>query len=347
MARGKGATDAEALASCLGAALERYTLGQGTHPLVVEASALELEGAVDVERVFGLAHVDAPLGMPHSMALSREWMPAVDILEGRSVYVPAALAIHRHDPRRASQIAPSDAGGAACRASAVEAFHLGLREVVERDAFQYYARTEALPTPLGWALVPEDVRDAMSAVDARFSVTLLDNPFDAPVVTVAMVCGASHRARASFGSAFASTLSASVRDAFLECMSMLHSLDARVAIAPRDTDMRNLWFTGSAVDALPGLFPDMHDGPEVGVADLGLHERHELRQLLIDAEAQGMSVFDIPLVEERGIAVHKVVMSGTALEETTCSSPSRRLQRFAMFLGHPAPRLRYGGPLVV
>ncbi|PPF91343.1 hypothetical protein C5C03_00540 [Clavibacter michiganensis] len=345
VASGKGATEIEALASCLGAAIERHALTREGNPAIVLASAMELERTVDIDRKFDLTGGDAPLAEPYSSAIPVDWIPALDVLEGTVVYLPAALALHPYRSAGASVVAATTADGASCRPSALEALHRGLREVVERDAFRYYVRTDALPTPLGAALIPPDVREAMAEVDGRFSVTLLDNPFDAPVVSVTVVTGKTHLSRASCGSAFGSTLASSVREAFIECMALLYALDHRIAASRSETDMRNLWFTGAAVDALPGLFPDVGVGVQATVEDLGLHEVHTLRQLLLDAEAQGMSIYDIPLVDEPGIAVHKVVVSGTSVAETTCRTPSRRLTSFAMLLGHPVPRLRYGGPV--
>nr|WP_228495240.1 YcaO-like family protein [Clavibacter sp. VKM Ac-2873] len=341
---GKGTTGAEATASCLGIALERYVLA-GSSPAIVTATALELERAVDVEHRFDLAGAGARPGVPFSSAVELEWIPAVDVLEGRHVHIPAALALHTRAPQGTSAIGAGSDDGVACRASAAEAVHRGLREVVERDAFRYYVRTDARPTGLGWALVPEDVRIAMAEIDGRFSVTLLDNPFDAPVVAVTVVCGSSHHARSAFGTAFGSTLAASVRDAFVECVSRLYAFDARIATDPRRTDMRDLWVTGATVESLPGLFPDMDSGVEVGADELGLHEVHTFRQLLLDAEAQNLSVYDVPLVDDGGIAVHKVLLSGITISESASSSPADRLTGFAMLLGHPAPQLRYDGPL--
>ncbi|HSC92828.1 MAG TPA: YcaO-like family protein [Gaiellaceae bacterium] len=156
---GSGRTREHALAAALGEAVERYSATTPPRHRLVRATAAELgPGAIDPGR-FALFH-EAQYAEPafpfvrfeHSTPLY--WVDGVDLLHGRSAYLPAQLAFLEPLPDDPPITIPTS-NGLACGATPARATLAALLEVVERDAFSIvWANRLSLPL-LDWAEDPE------------------------------------------------------------------------------------------------------------------------------------------------------------------------------------------------
>lgn len=343
IAGGKGTSLDQALASCLGEALERYALATADRRGVVCGTRGEIAGAIDVATTFGFPVLDAhPSITPLADGVALEWMGANNINTGSSVRIPANFALCPYVSSTHATIVAGSTNGAACGATSEDAKLQGLREIVERDAFWYYARTGADPIHIDPTSLDPHIIEAMADYDGTFSVTLLPNPFKAPVANVAFVARSGFQAEAARGSGHASTIDAAVRRAFAECIQMLYSLDSGIEVEAVQTDMRSLWFRGQASQAMPNFFTD------AATAQQSLDDARELfaakqtaKALVESAAHQGLSVFEIPLVSEGGFAVTKVVMSGASVADATYFASSERVADFASLMAHPIPEIQY------
>ncbi len=346
IAGGKGISLEQALASCLGEAFERYALATANRGEVVTGESAEVDGAIDVASTFGFPVVDEhPSISLLTGDIALEWMNATDLTTGRSVRIPANFALCPYSSGPYAAIVAGSTNGAACGATGEDARAQGLREIVERDAFWYYARTGVEPVHLDLATLPREILAAMGGYDGTFAVTLLPNPFDAPVANVAFVASSGFQTRSARGSGHASTVEASIRRAFAECIQMLYSLDSGIEVDPVQTDMRSLWFSGQAPRVMPNLFVAAAGTQRLDHARERFRENQPAKALVDSAARQGLAVFEIPLVEEHGFAVAKVVMSGASVTDATYFATCERLDEFASFMRHPDPEIRYSGSL--
>lgn len=346
IAGGKGLSLEQALASCLGEAFERYALASATRQGVTVGSQSEVAGAIDVAHTFGFPVLDAHPSINRLTSSTRlEWMSASDLGKNDDVHVPVNFALCPYSGGSQAAIVAGSTNGAACGATQEDARAQALREIVERDAFWYYARTGAAPIHLDLTTLPSDLADAMRSYDGTFTVTLLPNPFMAPVANVAFVTNSCFTTRSARGSGHASTVLSSVWRAFAECVQMLWSLDSGIEVDPVSTDMRSLWFSGQAAQAMPNFFAATDT--RLSLSQAGEHFVEDLpsTSLIASATAQGLTVLEIPLVEEAGFAVTKVLLSGASVSDALSFSSCTRFEDFAALMAHGEPGIQYRGSL--
>ncbi|ANF32153.1 hypothetical protein A0130_11105 [Leifsonia xyli] len=253
---GKGATREQALASCLGEGIERFAVAGGFDepdaPIVAIPAAGISRAAWGDARDFDGEPV--PIGsrdlVDHVMLAS--------LTGARPRPFPASLVYAPYTPaagRRSST--PSSTTGAAVGASLVEATLQAVLELIERDAFWFYARTGRTISALDVDDHPLSLELARST-GARLRAGVLANPFNVPVVhvTLARPAGAGGSATAR-GMGAATTLGAALRKAVIEAAQMMRSLDTGREVGPSITDMRSLWFSGAARPMFSSFFePD-------------------------------------------------------------------------------------------
>ncbi|WEK61441.1 MAG: YcaO-like family protein [Candidatus Microbacterium colombiense] len=177
IAGGKGFSPEQALASCLGEAFERYALATADRRQVVVGTSSAIDGAINTGAVFGFPVVDQhPSIVPLTNDTVLEWMDAIDLHTTQAVQIPANLALCPYLSDPYSTIVAGSTNGAASGATAEDARTQALREIVERDAFWYYARTGATPVHIKLSTLPPDMTEAMRCYTGTFTVTLLPNP---------------------------------------------------------------------------------------------------------------------------------------------------------------------------
>ncbi|GEM_PF-1204422 len=347
IAGGKGVAAEQALASCLGEALERYALASTVHSGSVTGAMHEVPDAVDVATEFGFPVVDGhPSIRPCTPSARLEWVGAVELLDGTAVRLPANFAYCPYvAPDDVDTIVAGSTNGAASGATRGDARSQAMRETVERDAFWFYARTGVSPIHVEPASLPTDLVAAMDAYNGTFAVTLLVNPFQAPVANVTFTSGASWATRSARGSGHSTTVLASIRRAFAECVQMLQSLDSGIEVSPNPSDMRHLWFSGEAIDAMPNLFEASNGRRLLDESRQLFVEGQSTHDLVVAAARQGQRAFEIPIARENSFAVVKVLLTGASVADPTYFSNSRRLETFAANLELPPPSVTYSGSL--
>lgn len=346
IAGGKGISIDQALASCLGEAFERYSLASVDRSGVVVGTSDGVDRAIDAVKVFGFPVRDEhPSIVPLGDDTVLEWIDATDLHSGRVIRVPANFAFCPYVSGSYATIVAGSTNGAASGATREDARVQALREIVERDAFWYYARTGAEPIHVDLSTLPPDLVSAVRSFDGNFTVSLLPNPFGAPVANVTFIPNSGFQTKAARGSGHSPTVEESVRRAFAECIQMLYSLDSAIDVESVPTDMRNLWFTGEARRALPNFFADSAALHTFERARVGFIENQPAERLVESAAEQRLGVFEIALVNEPGFAVSKVVLSGASVCDATYFETCNRLADFASSLNHPERRLQYRGSL--
>jgi ribosomal protein S12 methylthiotransferase accessory factor YcaO len=306
----------------------------------------EVTGAIDVAQTFGFPVLDEhPSISPLTSETILEWMDATDLGTNDEVRVPVNFALCPYSGGSQAVIVAGSTNGAACGATREDARVQALREIVERDAFWYYARTGAAPIHLDLTTLPSEFTKAMDGYDGTFTATLLPNPFMAPVANVTFVPQSGFATKSARGSGHASTVVSSVWRALAECVQMLWSLDSGIEVDPVATDMRNLWFSGLAAQAMPNLFATTDAKLSLGQARKHFIEGLTPEDLIASATAEGLTVLDIPLTEENGFAVTKVILSGASVSDAFAFSSCARFEDFAVRMSHSEPRIQYRGSL--
>lgn len=156
IAGGKGVDEDHGLASFVGEALERYALTGVFSSAPLVASFDVATEAVDPAEEFGFPVLDSHTSIrPYAPSLEIEWTWSSDSRSHRRA-VPSNLVMSPYKPRheRAAVISSSSTNGAAGGATAQDAYVHSLMEIVERDAFWYYARSgrmaRTIPSIAGW-----------------------------------------------------------------------------------------------------------------------------------------------------------------------------------------------------
>lgn len=341
---GKGYTFDQSLASFVGEGLERYALARALRTDAVIGTRRSVANAVDLEAEFGLPSVDAHESLTrYHDSLSLEWLPAVDVDSGRTVALPANFIFCPYSPPAgAASIVAASTNGAATGANETDATRQALLELVERDAFWFYARTGMPAVVLEDNDLPKDVRESIASQDGQFTVCLLPNPFGVPVANVAMKAGKSFLTRTARGSGASANVDDAVRRAYAECIQMLHSLDSAIDVEYVDNDMRHIWFTGAASDQFPNLFGAVRRGEHTQLTDL---TRPVLEHILSSASTQGIRAYVSPLLTLPGVAVVKAAMTGIAVADATYFESNDRLLHFSQAVGLPTPHVSYNASL--
>lgn len=344
---GKGLRIEQSLASCLGEGLERYCPATVSRNDVCTGTELEMPAAVDAAAKFGLPSADShPSLVAYHSELPVEWYPARDLYTERDVLIPANFVFCPYTAVNGHTISSSSTNGAAAGADRTDARLQALREIIERDAFWYYARTGAPPLHIDEEDLPADVRVRMAQFSGQFTFSLLPNPFYAPVANVSFESDSGFHTKTARGSGHSETAQGSLRRAFVECVQMLYSLDSGIEVEPTDTDMRSIWFTGESKHIFPNMFTVCGE-PKTSLDRAGKFfiEHQTLEQLIDSAHLQDMSVFEMNVAEEGSFTVVKVLLSGASILDATYFTGCNRLAEFAETLTHNEPQLSYTGSL--
>lgn len=347
VAGGKGSTFEQALASCLGEGLERYFLTGVVKPRTIITAATGFDGHfADPHIDFGYPAIDTADSIEQYVPeMPIEWVGGEELPFGRATWVPANLVYCPYVARDgASVFSTTSTNGAAAGRTVDDATTQSLLELIERDAFWYYARTGTVPPSIPESSIPRDLRDSMETQDGIFTVQFLENPFNLPVVQVSFASGGRHATRTARGTGASFSLELALRRAHSECIQMLESLDSGLAVEPSATDMRHLWFTGKARATFPQFFTTS------GQAALGrlprIESSRQLREHIVQAAlAQNLRLFRVVLIEGEAFAVVRTLMSSISAMDTTYTRGNDRFAQIAAMLRHPEPRVEYAGSL--
>lgn len=348
VAGGKGLSTAQALASFLGEGLERYFAAAPFKALAVTGTERELVTAIDPILRFGYPAEDKTPGIEaYSPELAVEWIHGENLTNRRDVLVPANLAFCPYVPgdAAASRFSVTSTTGVAAGANVEDATLQALLELIERDAFWYFARTGQRLAALPTAALHPYVADAVRTMPGQFMFHALPNQFDVPVVHVTYIADDRYETRTARGiGAGDDSEQASLR-AFVECLQILHSLNLAVEVEPIDDDMRHIWFTGEAMNLLPNFFLDATQ-PTISS---GVSPRPKgsmtLSSLIETLQSEAITVYRVVIADSPSFAVVRVLASGMCLTDATYFTSSDRLADFARSLAsNPAPRVAYTGP---
>jgi len=332
---GKGVTDAQAKASALGEALERYsTVYFGDEPRrVTSLAALGSEGIhpnasmlysdqqfADRNRwnAKGIAFQSVTEPMPADAEL--EWSPVYSLTEQRRKYLPTSMLFFSY-PDSAPYYAIADSNGCAAGTSLEDATLQGFYELVERDsvAMWWYNRAKRPAIDLG--SLDEPWLDGMRAEYTKLNreiwaldltadlgipaVVALSRRVDKPAEDIILAFGAHHDAR------IAVLRAVSELNQFLPAVAFA-TADGRGYVFP-DAAQREWWQTAT-VATHPYLAPDPAR-PAVSVSALSLPTSDDLaadvescRALV---EAKGMEMLALNLTRpDIGLPVVKVIVPG-------------------------------------
>ena len=343
VAGGKGRSEAQAIASFLGEALERYFLTGifGTARLVAGES--DLPGAVSPIAEFGYPASDEhPTITPYSTDLSVEWLASTRLDTEADVFMPADMALCPERPRdrRAEVFSVGSTTGASAGATVDDATTQALLELIERDAFWYYARTRRTMSTIAPHLIPMPIKAELEGRDGRFVFHVLDNPFGVPVVHATYRAHDPHGSRSARGIGAAASFEQACMRAYVECLQMYHSLSLGIEVDESAHDMRALWYRGTALTALPNFFDDTQrlDAVPQGLPDA------TLGTLLTQITRAGHTAYRTILTTTGSFAVVRVALTAISVSDATYFRNNDRLTQFSVSLGHgPAAPAVYRG----
>jgi ribosomal protein S12 methylthiotransferase accessory factor len=198
---GRGASAAEARASALGEAIERYSgVFQGTEPNI-RASRCELgQRAIhpnhcmlfsDAQYQAGRLGGDASVPLPFDEEASLDWTPVQSWPQGEPRYVLTASLYYAYPADPATDFCRADSNGCASGRTREQAVLNGLLEVIERDATAIWWYNRLLQPEAPLAAVDDPVIDGLrreyEREGRRFWV--LDLASDLGIPTYAAVTG--------------------------------------------------------------------------------------------------------------------------------------------------------------
>ncbi len=344
IAGGKGLSLEQALASCLGEGLERYFLAGAGRSLPEPVGSQE--DAVVVEpSVFGF-----PVNDSHESITP--WKPGVEIeyqlaheltaSGAHNALIPSNLIYCPYRPidGRSETVCTGSTNGVATGATVDDATLQGALELIERDAFWFYARTGAAVTSVPFELYPDGISQAARELPGTFYVHQLPNPFGVPVAQVVYHDPTNqHGTVAARGTGCTASLDTSVARAFAECMQMFHSLGSGIAVEESPYDMRSGWASGTICDELPNFFSNgIPRDSRIRIVEASMLDLDEVVRL---ARSQGMRVFRAVLAESPHASIVRTIFSSVNIMDDTYFQNGGRFEYFADFLGVPAQPIVY------
>jgi ribosomal protein S12 methylthiotransferase accessory factor len=293
---GKGFEPAQARASAICEALERYScIWQGEEETVLTAFTRQSlgDGAVDPSSLFGFSAKqysnreawNATNDEPHAWVprpfdddLAIDWVPVWSLTHSRTQYVPAAYCYYGH-PDLQHMFCSADSNGCAAGGTFADALVHGLLELIERDAaaIWWYNR---LPRPLldldSFSVAQlGKMRDLYRAQLREFWALDLTGDLGVPVVVAISARVDSPVEDIIYG--FGSDLdpSAAVHKALLEMNQSLFSVYKSAARgAPKyrnDQPAARRWFQSATRANQPYIVPDLKL-PAKKLADFASHD---------------------------------------------------------------------------
>jgi bacteriocin biosynthesis cyclodehydratase domain-containing protein len=282
---GKGFDPAQARASALCEALERYSgTWQGEEEAVVTASRRELgDDAFEPAVLFGLSarqyaereawnqandepHTWVP--RPFDDELAIDWVPCTSLMRPRTRLVPAAYAYYGHPDMR-HQFCSSDSNGCAAGGTLTEAVAHGLLELIERDAaaIWWYNMLQRPAVDLESFALPvmRELRELHGSQNRAFWAIDLTTDVGVPVVAAisARVDGPVEDVIYGFGCDF--DPAAALSKALLEMNQSLFAVFATAAGGATryrtDKPTARRWFETATRAQQPYLVPDPSAAP--------------------------------------------------------------------------------------
>jgi YcaO-like protein with predicted kinase domain len=343
VAGGKGATEEQSLASCIGEALERYYLvnPSRTKGKVSSYNDLPKSGRMDLFKFFGFPVNDEhPSVVEYANDLPIEWLDFTDAISGEAKLLPASFVYCPYFPSKGAHvISVGSTNGASAGANVIDATVQGALEVLERDAFSFYSRLGHSVVRIPDELVPEDVSCTIAELGwARFHVTLLPSTvLGVYVCQVVMVSSRKHDAQTARGTGATFNLQKSIRRAFAECIQMYISLSGTMNEVPSDLDMRDLWRKGAAKDLLSCFFNPIDGDLPKGDGNAEL--------MFQSAAEQGLRFFRHVLAKTERFAVVKVLATHWAVSDPTYFANNKRFSQIEDLLGLKPRSVEYRNSL--
>src|ERR1017187_304638 len=235
---GKGWSDEEAHASCLGEAAERRSgmfrgdehlvtspLPELTQPAIDPLSFLQFSGRQyagrnDWNSIFGQTqYIPEPWEKEHSL----EWTPCQSLSEGRAKLVPAAACFLRYAPPEPRIFLPNLTTGYAAAPTVEKATLRGFLELVERDAVALWWYNRCLRPAIDIDRMDDEdlIRVKSYLSDRGRSLHLLDVTTDFGIPVVVAVSATVEGEAILFGMAADFELLDAVRRAVAELLQML------------------------------------------------------------------------------------------------------------------------------
>ena len=202
VAGGKGRSLDQALASFLGEALERYFVADPVPLPSVVSAERDLHDAISPRAEFGYPATDSTPGITtYTDALKIEWVSGENLATSAPTFLPANLAFCPYSPRdsQAARFSVTSTTGVAAGSNVEDATIQALMELIERDAFWFFARTGQGLMELSLESLHSDVADAVRASLGRFMFHSLPNPLGLAVVHATYVTDDSWKTRTARG----------------------------------------------------------------------------------------------------------------------------------------------------
>lgn len=345
---GKGFDLEQSLASCLGEGLERYFLaGPFREPGIVTTRKKLGAKACDPVSEFGFPTTDKHFSISeYTDDLPIEWIKADELTEGTSVLVPANLVFCPYNaPAGAHIISSGSTNGAAAGASLEDSTRQGLLEIIERDAFWFYARTRSRVVFVPQQQLPKRLQDYIDERPwASFKAQVLPSPFrDVIVAQVVMTSSLGADTKTARGTGATFSLESSLERAFSECLQMYYSLSSTLGAPPDPLDMRSLWADGSAMDTFPNFF-EPRQGSLPSVRNW-VSPQLALDNIIAGAREQGLKVYRYELANSPNFSIAKTFMSRLAVTDAIHFHSNCRFEQFGAIVGAPYRDIHFRGPL--
>lgn len=342
-AGGKGYTSEQSLASWLGEGLERYYLNiQSLHG--DKYLSINMEDKEKVIEEFRLPAI-LPGSLKEINPYTNKWAytEVKEILTEKITLAPRSL-VFCPDFGSSEFIAAttSSTNGAASGSNTEEATIQGILELVERDAFWFYCRTDAEPFAIPYEFIPETIKETISSqTNGVFYFQLLKSPFDIHVVQSTYLrkvpdIGKSITAR---GTGASHILEKAIFRSFAECVQLLDSLDTGEEIQKNDFDMRNIWYSGESVKVFERFFK--HSLPKLVLDCYKDFPEPSIASLLTQANAQGMNFYYYPLYVSNNVSVVKSLSNEINSLDSEFYKQSDRISRFSEQTGVPFKEIKY------
>lgn len=239
-------------------------------------------------------------------------------------------------------VTTSSTNGAATGSDFNEAAILGITELVERDAFWFYCRTDAKPFWVPPDFIPSAmVEDASLNEKGEFFFQLLKSPFNIHVVQAVFrrkhdLEGKSKTAR---GTGASYSLGKAVYRAFSECIQIISSLDTGESIDESDFDMRRAWYVGESTCLFPSFFTrSLSALPDGSYEDF---KHPSLADLSSQAKAQDIRFYLYKLFEAENVCVVKALCNEINSLDSEFYCHSRRLERYSRLTGVKFNEIKY------
>ena len=225
VAAGAGLTSTSAMWATLGEAVERYSSSNWAHLNIVEATASEIPGGVELlERLILFspefyANPDAPY-FPADTTVPRTWIRGVRLTDEQEVDVPAPICLLNYVATHEHEVLDRTySTGVACHSDGLRALYSALCEVVERDAYASFWLTQTRPSRLSddvlRELTEERLYEGMCESPFRFAVCPLPTDIGVPVFcTMATIPGGG----VASGAACRLDVAEALNKSILECM---------------------------------------------------------------------------------------------------------------------------------